>query len=186
MESFQEASWDLAVIYTGNQTQFTCPDCVHVELNKGAKWLLVYGFTQSVAWNTDYQYRYQTVYVPDDDILQTGGIINSTFDIHQRHDLLVSQPVLCSWLESHTASWDMTKKSTTVLRYTNFVEIMVPLFSMTVFNSTVIDTMSHAQTGKYAELQQAVHTVVHSWQHEAPCRVAANDRQNTVLTPLTK
>lgn len=150
MELFQEASWDLAVIYTGNQTQFNCPNCVHVELNKGAKWLLVYGFTQSAAWHTDYQHRYQTVYVPDDDILQTGGMINKIFDIHQRHNLLVSQPVLCSWLESHTASWDMVKKSTTVLRYTNFVEIMVPMFSMTVFNSTVIDTMSHAETGKSA------------------------------------
>lgn len=148
MESFQDASWDLAVIYTGNQTQFTCHDCVHIELNKGAKWLLVYGFTQSVAWQTDYQYRYQTVYVPDDDILQTGGIVNSIFDIHQRHGLLVSQPVLCSWMESHTASSDMVKKSTTVLRYTNFVEIMVPVFSMTVFNTTVIDTMSHAESGK--------------------------------------
>ena len=149
MESFQTATWDLAVIYTGNQTQFTCPDCVHVELSKGAKWLLLYGFTQSVAWRTDYQHRYHTVYVPDDDILQTGGIINSIFHIHEQYDLLVSQPVLCSWLESYSAAWDMAKMSTTVLRYTNFVEIMAPVFSMTIFNSMVVDTMSHAETGKH-------------------------------------
>ena len=147
MANFQDANWDLAVIYSGNNTSFSCPDCVHVELNKGAKWLLVYSFTQSTAWQNEYQHRYNMVYVPDDDILQTTATINSVFDIHAHYGLLISQPVLCSWLESHTASWDMVKGPTTVLRYSNFVEIMVPLFSMSVFNSTVISTMSHAETG---------------------------------------
>ncbi|KAA6420076.1 MAG: hypothetical protein FRX49_09925, partial [Trebouxia sp. A1-2] len=147
MADFQDAKWDLAIIYSGNQTQYACPDCVHVEINKGAKWLLVYGFTQSTAWQNEYQHRYNLVYIPDDDILQTTATIDSVFNIHTQHDLLLSQPVLCSWLESHTASWDMVKGPTTVLRYTNFVEIMVPLFSMSVFNSTVISTMSHADTG---------------------------------------
>ncbi len=148
MAGSQDANWDLAIIYSGNKTQYTCPDCVHVETNKGAKWLLIYGFTQSTAWQNEYQHRYSLVYVPDDDILQTTATINSVFNIHAQHGLLLSQPVLCSWLESHTASWDMIKGPTTVLRYTNFVEIMVPLFSMAVFNSTVINTMSHAETGK--------------------------------------
>lgn len=148
MADFQDAKWDLAIIYSGNQTQYACPDCVHVEINKGAKWLLVYGFTQSTAWQNEYQHRYNLVYIPDDDILQTTATIDSVFNIHTQHDLLLSQPVLCSWLESHTASWDMVKGPTTVLRYTNFVEIMVPLFSMSVFNSTVISTMSHADTGE--------------------------------------
>ena len=151
MAGFQDANWDLAVIYSGNQTQYACPDCVHVEINKGAKWLLVYGFTQSTAWQNEYQHRYNMVYVPDDDILQTTATINRVFDIHAQHGLLLSQPVLCSWLESHTASWDMVKGPTTVLRYTNFVEIMVPLFSMSVFSSTVISTMSHAETGESCE-----------------------------------
>ena len=149
MDSFHEADWDLAVIYTGNQTQFACPDCLHVELNQGAKWLLVYTFTQSNAWQTNYQHRYQTVYIADDDILQTTANINAIFDLHQRYGLLVSQPALCSALESGTSSWDMWKSPTTVLRYTNFVEIMVPVFRMDIFNSTVIDTMSHAETGKH-------------------------------------
>ena len=149
MDSFQKADWDLAVVYTGNQSQFICQDCVHIEWNQGPKWLLVYGFTQSLAWQTHYQHRYQTVYIPDDDILQTTATINSIFDIHQQYGLLVSQPVLCSWLESHTASWDMVKTATTVLRFTNFVEIMVPVFNMAVFNTTVIDTMAHAETGRH-------------------------------------
>ncbi|DBB15097.1 TPA: hypothetical protein ACH3X3_004108 [Trebouxia sp. C0006] len=147
MADFEDANWDLAIIYSGNQTQYACPQCVHLEVNKGAKWLLVYGFTQSTAWQNEYQHRYSMVYVPDDDILQTTATINRVFNIHAQHGLLLSQPVLCSWLESHTASWDMVKGPTTVLRYTNFVEIMVPLFSMSVFNSTVISTMSHAETG---------------------------------------
>ena len=150
MDSFQEANWDLAVVYTGNQTQFVCPDCVHIELNQGAKWLLVYTFTQSAAWQTNYQHRYQTVFIADDDILQTTADINTIFDLHQRYDLLVSQPALCSAMESGTSSWDVWRSPTTVLRYTNFVEIMVPVFSMGIFNSTIIETMSHAETGKHS------------------------------------
>ncbi len=163
MTNFAHANWDLAVIYSGNQTQFSCPDCVHVELNKGAKWLLVYSFTQSTAWQNEYQHRYQMVYVPDDDILQTTATVNRVFDIHAQYSLLISQPALCSWLESHTASWDMVKWPTTVLRYTNFVEIMVPLFSMAVFNSTVISTMSHAETGKLTVGAWYHNTLICAW-----------------------
>ena len=161
MDSFQQAYWDIALVYTGKQTQFVCLDCLHIEFNQGAKWLLVYSFTQSIAWQTTYQHKYQTVYIPDDDILQTTAVINSVFDIHQQYNLLISQPVLCSWLESHTASWDMVKGPTTVLRYTNFVEIMVPVFSIEVFNSTVIDTMSHAETGKHTSLSICLLFIAH-------------------------
>ena len=154
MDHFQDANWDLAVVYIGNHTDFLCPDCVHVEFNKGAKWVLVYGFTQSTAWAENYQHRYQMVYVPDDDILQTTATINSVFNIHKQHDLLISQPVLCSWMESHSAPWDMVKRPTSVLRFVNFVEIMVPLFSIVVFNSTVISPMAHADTGKGSKHRQ--------------------------------
>lgn len=105
-------------------------------------------FTQSAAWQDTYQHQYHILYVPDDDILQTSGTIDRAFRTHQRHDLLISQPVMCSWLESHSATWDIVKTPQTVLRYTNFVEIMVPLFSMSVFKDLVIPTTHFAETGK--------------------------------------
>ena len=148
MVNFSSASWDLAVIYTGSQSNFSCPECVHVESNKGAKWLLIYSFTRSAAWFNSYQHHYDMVYVPDDDILQTSSAVDSLFEIHAKYGLAVSQPMLCSWLESHSSSWDVIKWPTTVLRYTNFVEIMVPVFNMSVFNGTVIDTLKYATTGE--------------------------------------
>lgn len=149
MESFQNASWDIACIYTGRKpTNFSCPACVHVEHNQGAKWQLVYSFTQSTAWKDTYQHHYQTVYIPDDDVIQTGAIIERAFDIHQQYNLKVSQPVLCSWMESTSSSRDIVKSATTVLRYTNFVEIMVPLISMDVFRDMVIPTIAFAETGE--------------------------------------
>ena len=148
MDSFQNASWDIACIYTGSQPNFTCPACVHVERNQGAKWQLVYSFTQSTAWKDTYQHPYQTVNIPEEDIIQSAAIVEHAFDMHQRHNLKLSQPVLCSWLESGSASWDIVKSPTTVLRYTNFVEIMVPLISMDVFRDMVIPTIAFAETGK--------------------------------------
>ena len=149
MEGFQNASWDIACIYTGRKsTNFSCPACVHVEHNQGAKWQLVYSFTQSTAWKDTYQHHYQTVYIPDDDVIQTGAIIDRAFDIHQQYNLKVSQPVLCSWMESTSSSRDIVKSATTVLRYTNFVEIMVPLISMDVFRDMVIPTIAFAETGE--------------------------------------
>lgn len=88
------------------------------------------------------------MYIPDDDILQTTTIVDRAFSIHKQYNLAVSQPVLCSWMESHSASWDIVKSATTVLRYTNFVEIMVPLFSMDVFRDMVIPTIAFAETGE--------------------------------------
>ena len=149
MEGFNNTTWDIACIYAGRYiSRFSCPDCVHVEFNQGAKWQLVYSFTQSAAWKDSYQHHYQTVYIPDDDIVQTASIIADAFSLHQQYSLKISQPVLCSWVESISASWNIVKSATTVLRYTNFVEIMVPLFSMDVFRDVVIPTLAFAETGE--------------------------------------
>lgn len=165
MEGFENTTWDIACIYTGSAINFTCDNCVHLEHNQGVKWQLVYSFTQSSAWIDTYQHHYQTVYIPDDDIIQTASIIDHAFSIHQQYNLLVSQPVLCSWMESTSASWDIVKSPTTVLRYTNFVEIMVPLFSMGPFRDMVIPTLAFAETGNQVQLSnlssQAIFCTAH-------------------------
>ena len=42
------------------------------------------------------------VYLPDDDIIQTGAIINTIFDVQQQYHLDLCQPSLCSETESFT------------------------------------------------------------------------------------
>ena len=90
------------------------------------------------------------VYVPDDDIIQLSTSISDMFDIQETYGLELAQPTLCSAVESYTVhvnDFTLWKEATTVLRYGNFVEIMVPLFSMRFFNTDVIKTLSTAASG---------------------------------------
>ncbi|KAL3132160.1 hypothetical protein ABBQ32_008768 [Trebouxia sp. C0010 RCD-2024] len=123
---------------------------MHIEMGKGAKWKLVYQFTQSGAFAEHYAYRYTQVYVPDDDIVQLAVSINEMFNVQEMYGLELAQPSLCSSVESHTIhvnDLSLWKQATTVLRYSTFVEIMVPLFSMRFFKTDVIKTLSTSASG---------------------------------------
>ena len=62
LEDSASANWDLAVIYYGKQkSAFKCDKCMHVELGSGAKWKLIYQFTQSGAFADHYVHRYTQV-----------------------------------------------------------------------------------------------------------------------------
>lgn len=62
LEGSESANWDLAVIYYGQLgTAFTCDKCMHIELGYGAKWKLVYQFTQSGPFADHYVHRYTQV-----------------------------------------------------------------------------------------------------------------------------
>ena len=62
LDDADDANWDLAVIYYGKFSHnFTCAKCMHIEMGKGAKWKLVYQFTQSGAFAEHYAYRYTQV-----------------------------------------------------------------------------------------------------------------------------
>ena len=90
------------------------------------------------------------VYIPDDDIIQLSSSISEIFNIQERYSLELAQPSLCSNVESHTihvTGLPLWKEATTVLRYGTFVEIMVPLFSMTFFNREVVKTLSTSASG---------------------------------------
>jgi hypothetical protein len=146
LEDFHLANWDIAVIYYGNKTNFTCPECIHVEYNKGAKWRVVYQFTQGADFQEHYSTQYQQVYMPDDDIIQTGVIINTIFDVQQQYHLDLCQPSLCSATESFTWARDLWKEMPSVLRYTTFIEVMVTQFSMRFFKQSVIPTLRYAES----------------------------------------
>ncbi|KAL3132101.1 hypothetical protein ABBQ32_008710 [Trebouxia sp. C0010 RCD-2024] len=123
---------------------------MHVEMGQGAKWKLVYQFTQSGAFAEHYAHRYTQVYVPDDDIIQLAVSISDMFNIQETYGLELAQPALCSNVESHTIHVNdflLWKEATTVLRYGTFVEIMVPLFSMRFFSTDVTTTLSTADSG---------------------------------------
>ena len=88
------------------------------------------------------------VYVTDDDIIQTTDIVNRAFAEMQLYGLKLAQPSLCSSFESQTWQGPLFKDPRTVLHYTTFVEIMVPMFEMQFFVSKVVRTLEHAETGE--------------------------------------
>ena len=66
----------------------------------------------------------------------------------QLYGLKLAQPSLCSSFESQTWQGPLFKDSRTVLHYTTFVEIMVPMFEMQFFVTKVVRTLEHAETGE--------------------------------------
>ncbi|KAL3156462.1 hypothetical protein ABBQ38_000767 [Trebouxia sp. C0009 RCD-2024] len=149
LKGSETANWDLAVIYYGNKgTAFTCEQCLHIELGYGAKWTLIYQFTQSGAFADYYVHRYSQVYIPDDDIVQDSSAINRAFDVQELYKLDLAQPTLCSKVESNSVhGTGMYMEAPSVLRYATFVEIMVPLFSMNFFKGNITHTLSTASSG---------------------------------------
>lgn len=70
------------------------------------------------------QYKY--IWVPDDDIYISSNDINELFHTAEYYDLFLCQPSLLGYY-----SHDVTRpKYDNILRYTNFVEVMAPLFNI--------------------------------------------------------
>jgi hypothetical protein len=97
-------------------------DVIRID-SKGPKWPALHGLIES-HWSYVAQYDY--VWLPDDDIACRTRDIDRIFSLSRDYDLYLSQPALT--LDSYF-SWFVTLKNPLLrLRYTNFVEIMVPCF----------------------------------------------------------
>lgn len=89
---------------------------------KGEKWQIIKKFLDE---NENVLKTYDLFWFPDDDLQIDEISINNLFDIHKNYNLLLSQPSASGFL-----SHNLTRQNkTTILRYTNFVEIMCPLMS---------------------------------------------------------
>lgn len=75
--------------------------------------------------------RYDYVWLPDADLRITSSEVSQLFAIARKFELDVCQPALKQLPDVNgNYSWDITvAQPDLVLRYTNFVEIMCPLFS---------------------------------------------------------
>jgi len=118
-----DRSWDLLVSYFGDDPRrFRDQDVVRVD-GKGPKWPALHRLLTERA---DLLRRYDYVWLPDDDIACRARDIERMFSAMGRHDLLLGQPSLSS--RSHF-SWCITLRNPmTRMRWTNFVETMVPCF----------------------------------------------------------
>lgn len=127
------------IVYDDSMEKFR-NDTEHVCHLKGYKLKVVY---QYLSAHPELQERYDYFFLPDDDILMDAATINALFETMRHYRLKIAQPALTmsyySW--PHTLRDRYCK-----LRYTNYVEMMVPCFSKEALEK-VLFTFNENETG---------------------------------------
>ncbi len=163
----EESDFDLHLITYEDCYNQACKDADFVSFGKGYKPRLVYNYLMS---NPEYLEHYGYFFIPDDDIRMDAANISKLFRIMEREHLSIAQPALS---DSYYTFEHTIKKRGSLLRYTNFVEMMVPCFSrealkkvLFTFNENVSDWgidyhWSHLTgfTGKEMAVIDDIHTV---------------------------
>lgn len=121
--------FDLVLLYYGDSEemaksykQYT----PHVYMGKGEKYHLIHSFHLN---NPGFIEQYDYVWLPDDDVLIYTEEINKLFNIADNYKLDLCQPSMVGFVSHH-----ITRPiDNCILRYTNFVEVLAPLFSKQTF-----------------------------------------------------
>ncbi|KAL4447589.1 hypothetical protein ABPG75_004808 [Micractinium tetrahymenae] len=126
------ASFDLVVVYFGNSSTFSCPQCLHVfRRPRATKYQLLADvlFTKEWAQLVAGRGPWAYLWLPDDDVVASACDIAQLFAMMEAaHMQLAQRPGLA-------------------LRYQPFVEIMAPAFSFDFFQAVVRPTLVHSFTG---------------------------------------
>jgi hypothetical protein len=119
-------NFDLVLLYYGDDMEVAksyTQDTPHVYASKGFKWWLIKAFIEdNLEWISQYEY----IWFPDDDLKIDTNNINNLFDIAKKYDLYICQPSLLGYV-SHKIT---LPQENSLLRYTNFVEIMAPVMNL--------------------------------------------------------
>ncbi len=128
-----DRNWDLCISWYDSAESFAAcePAEYNILQNKNRKYQSLHQllYPGSPLW--DYEY----IAFPDDDIEMSRRDINRMFEIAKCHNLALSQPALHpSSFYSHQITVQQADKR---LRYTNFVEVMFPIFSRSALDRCV-------------------------------------------------
>lgn len=135
-----EPYFDLHLIVYDDSMEKFRNDTEHVCHLKGYKLKVVY---QYLFAHSELQERYDYFFFPDDDILMDAATINVLFETMRHYRLKIAQPAL---IMSYY-SWPHTLRDKYCrLRFTNFVEMMVPCFSKEALQK-VLFTFNENETG---------------------------------------
>jgi hypothetical protein len=114
-------NWDLAVSFYGDGQPDWGQEYFIAE--KGPKWQPIHRWLSA---NPDLLRQYDWFWFPDDDILTTWENANEFFNICRDFDLQLSQPALTR--DSYFSHEVTRQQPDYLLRFTVFVEVMVPAF----------------------------------------------------------
>lgn len=110
------------IVYDDSFNQFY-EDTDFVCAQKGYKLKLIYNYLQR---NPEYIEKYKYFFFPDDDIRMDTENISGLFRIMEKYELQIAQPALS---DSYYTYEHTMRDKFCILRYTNFVEMMLPCFS---------------------------------------------------------
>lgn len=129
----ENSNFDIIVLYYGDSENIflkykkNVKKCVKI---KGQKWHLL---TEYILKNLNEIEKYEYFWFPDDDLLTHSNDINKIFDICKKYDLWLCQPSL----DGHV-SYEIEKKvHDSILRFTNFVEIICPMMSLETLHKLI-------------------------------------------------
>ena len=128
----QPETYDCIIAHYGDhKDKWRRDDVTHLDI-KGGKWDGIY---QVFADHPSLLEQYQCIWMPDDDVEATPEAVEKMFSLHQQYGLKLSQPALSH--DSYFSHFCLLQNPAFRLRYSNFVEIMMPCMSSDLLRSTL-------------------------------------------------
>lgn len=140
-----DPSFDMVLIYYGdNESVFVdyAKDARICIRQVGQKYPLIKSFIER---NRSLLSQYEYAWLPDDDISLSTEDLNRLFDTARRFSLQICQPALIS-LHADVSHAITRPRKESILRFTNFVEVMMPLFDVGSL-LTLCDDFDLSQSG---------------------------------------
>ncbi len=123
------SAFDVVLIYYGNNDEIYSDykkDALICIAQTGQKYHLIKMFIKE---NFDFVLKYKYVWLPDDDISISADNLNDMFNIAKEYNLYICQPSVIS--SDGKVGHEITRpRKGFKLRFTNFVEVMMPLFKV--------------------------------------------------------
>ena len=119
-------NFDLVLLYYGDSDTVVkeyAQQTPYVYMAKGEKYHLLKSLILSFP---EFISNYKYVWLPDNDVSISTENINKMFEIANKYELLLSQPAMKGYV-SHQIT---VPQPNSLLRYTNFVEVLAPLMSL--------------------------------------------------------
>lgn len=136
----KESTFDLHLIVYDQSFQKYYNDSNFISYKKGYKMKLVYDY---LCTHPEYLEHYKYFFIPDDDISTDICTIEKLFEMMEAYNLEIAQPAL---INSYYTFPHTLRDKTCVLRYVNFVEIMIPCFSQKALK-LVLPTFNANESG---------------------------------------
>jgi hypothetical protein len=138
-----EPAFDLCLLYYGNDEKVAADYASQTPFfhkAKGNKYPLLYSFIEK---NIEFIRNYNYVWLPDNDVSISTADINNLFRLAEEHQLLLCQPAMTGYI-----SHKVTMPGKSLMRFTNFVEVLAPLMSVdTLFRLKATFVLNHSGWG---------------------------------------